>query len=266
MTMDYYKTLGVERTATPDEIKRAYRKLASQHHPDRGGSTAKFQEIEEAYRILSDAQKRAEYDNPRPQFGRSQGFGGFGAGPHFDFDAIFEMFGQRTGSHQDPRRRAARMQLWISLADVANPGPRTVAVGTETGTHMVEITIPNGIDDGDAVQYPGLAPNGHDLVITFRVQPEPKWERNGNNVITHATSDFWTLIVGGVLHIQDLNKNTLEIAVPANTQPGTVLRAKSRGLPDRSGNRGDLLVRIQARIPSKISPELLAAIRQEIAQ
>lgn len=262
--MDYYKTLGVERTATPDEIKRAFRRLASQHHPDKGGDTQKFQEIQAAYAVLGDEKKRAEYDNPRPQFGHSAGFGGFGPGPHFDFDAIFEMFGQRTGREQRPK--VSRMQLWISLADVANPGPRTVAVGTETGTHMVEINIPNGINDGDSVQYTGLAPNGQDLIVTFRIQPTPQWERSGNNVATQATTDFWTLIVGGTLRIADLNKTTLEIAVPPNTQPGTVLRARGRGLPDRAGNRGDLLVRVQARLPSRISPELLAAIRQEIVQ
>ncbi len=257
---DYYSRLGVPRTASQDEIKRAYRKLASQHHPDRGGDTQKFQEIEEAYRTLSDSQSRAAYDNPRTAFGQS-GFGGFNS-QHFDFDQIFQMFGQRTGFGQQTRR-PARMNLWISIRDVAQPGPRTVSVGTENGTQMVEVTIPPGIEDGDSVQYPKLAPNAQDLIVTYRIRPDANWIRSGSSVTTTVTVDFWTLILGGSALVMDLLDTKLELTVPPRTQPGTMLRARSRGLPDRQGQRGDMLVQIQARIPSRISEELLAAIRQE---
>lgn len=256
---DHYSTLGVPRTASQDEIKRAYRKLASQHHPDRGGDTVRFQEIQAAYDMLSDQSKRQAYDNPRSQF---SGFGGFQQGTPFDFDQIFQMFGQRS-PHGQRAPRPARMNLWISLADVAVPGSRTISVGTETGTHMVDITIPSGIEDGDSVQYPKLAPNGNDLVVTFRIKPDPAWTRTGNTVTTQITVDFWTLILGGVAPIQDLAGHKLEIGVPQRTQPGTVLRVRGHGVPDRQNNRGDMMVRVQARIPARITDELLAAIRQE---
>jgi DnaJ-class molecular chaperone len=163
---DHYAALGVPRTATAAEIKQAFRKLASQHHPDKGGDTAKFQAIQAAYAVLGDEQKRAEYDNPQPQFG------GFGAG-HPQFNDIFaQMFGGQFGQ-QHPRRNHVRMTLYISLLDVAQGGKKAVAVGTSQGQSTVELDVPLGLNDGDNIQYGGLAPGGQDLVITFRIRPDP---------------------------------------------------------------------------------------------
>ena len=255
---DHYATLGVARTATADEIKRAFRKLASQHHPDKGGDTKKFQEIQAAYETLGDEQKRAAYNNPQPQ----NPFGG--AGPNFDFNEIFNMFGAKF---QQPQQRShARMTLWITIQDVAAPGPRVVAMGTNTGTHNIEINIPNGINDGDNVQYPNLGPNKQDLVVTFRIHPDRAWQRANNNVHTEITASMWKLITGGDMPMLDIRGNRIEISIPANTQPGSMLRAKGRGLPDRNGQLGDMLVRVQARLPARISPELMAAIQQESAE
>ena len=255
---DHYATLGVARTATPDEIKRAFRKLASQHHPDKGGDTRKFQEIQAAYDTLGDPGKRQQYDNPAPQFG---GFGGTpGFNGQFDFNNIFDMFGARF---QHPMKQHARMTLWITLLDVATPGPRTISIGTNTGTHNVEINIPNGTEDGDNVQYQGIAPGGQDLVINFRVHPDQRWLRQNTTLITEATASFWVLVTGGTIILADIRGNKLELTVPPKTQPGTMLRAKGRGMPDRSGNNGDMLVRLVGRIPPNISPELMAAIEKE---
>jgi DnaJ-class molecular chaperone len=106
---DHYATLGVSKTATPDEIKRAFRKLASQHHPDKGGDTQKFQEIQAAYDTLGDAVKRADYDNPRPQFS------GMPGGAHFNMNDIFSsMFGGQSPFAQQRRTQShTRMTLWI---------------------------------------------------------------------------------------------------------------------------------------------------------
>ena len=260
---DHYKTLGVDRNATPDSIKKAYRKLASLYHPDKeGGSKTKFQEVEEAYRTLGDPGKRQQYDNPSP-FGQ-QGFSGFHQHNNtFDIDAIFSMFGARfQGGHPHMQRRA-QMQLWITLQDVAQGGPRTITVGTQHGAHAVEIEIPRGIGDGDSVQYGGIGPGGIDLVITFRVHPTPKYERRGQNIIMDQTVSVWDLILGAEITVADVLNNRLELAIPAGTQPGTVLRLRGRGLPHRAEPTGDLLVRVQAIIPNTIDPELLALIEQK---
>jgi len=258
---DHYATLGVARTATADEIKRAFRKLASKNHPDKGGDTQKFQEIQAAYDVLGDAAKRSQYDNPQPQF---SGFPGGGA--NFDFNTIFDMFGARFQQPQPPRAQHSRMTLWITLQDVAYPGPRTVSIGTSTGTHNVQVNIPNGIEDGDNVKYDNLAPGGQDLVVTYRVHPNPRWQRNGATLITEVSASFWCLVAGGDVAVTDILGNHLALTVPPGTQPGTLLRARGRGVPDRAGTRGDLLVRLQATLPDSVSPELMAAIKQEIGQ
>jgi curved DNA-binding protein len=255
---NYYDTLGVTSKATADEIKRAYRKLASQHHPDKGGDVKKFQEIEEAYRTLSDAEKRAQYDNPSP-FGPA---GPDGFAP-FDFQSIFDIFGTRFSQPgQQQRPGHARMTLWIGLDDVARGGRRTISVGTHTGTTAVDIEIPRGIDDGDTVRYPGVGPGGIDIVIVFRIHPHPKWQRQGLNLHTEHTVEVWDLILGVETQVRDILNTTLSLTVPPGTQPGTVLRLRGRGLTSRQGHAGDLMVHIQTRIPPTIAPELLAAIEQ----
>jgi len=259
---DYYAALGVPKTATADEIKKAFRKLASQHHPDKGGDTQKFQAIQQAYATLGDEQKRAEYDNPRPQFSGFSGFQGTPGGVNIN-DIFGQMFGQQFAQqHQHPRRSHVRMTLWISLLDVATGGKRTVSLGTQQGVSAVEIEIPLGINDGDNVQYEGIGPGGSDLVVQFRVTPDRKWQRDGLNLTQEVRIDIWNLILGGDLTIDTLTGKTLSTRVPARTQPGTVLRLKSQGLRDRTGQTGDIMVRVQAQIPENIPPEIIDAIQK----
>ena len=256
---DYYAALGVSKTATADDIKRAFRRLASQYHPDRGGDTKKFQAIQEAYATLGDEQKRAEYDNPRPQFG---GFHGHPGGVNIN-DIFGQMFGQQFAQqHQHPRRGHVRMTLWISLLDVATGGKRTVSLGTQSGVSAVEIEIPLGIMDGDNVQYEGIGPGGSDLVVQYKVSPDRKWQRDGLNLTQEVRIDIWNLILGGDLIIDTLNGKTLNTRVPARTQPGTVLRLKNQGLRDRAGQTGDIMIRVQAQIPENIPSGILDAIQK----
>lgn len=256
-----YQTLGVAHNATADQIKQAYRKLASQHHPDRGGDTRVFQEVQVAYDTLSDPQRRAAYDNP--------GFGGgFRADAPFDFQSIFDIFGarfQQAGQQQQQqqRRQQARMTLWITLSDVATGGRRAISVGTQQGTHAMEIEIPPGIGDGDSVQYPGVGHlAGMDLIITYRIHPDARFSRAGLNLQAEHAVSIWDLITGAATRVRDILGNELDVTIPARTQPGTTVRLRGRGLVDRQGTQGDLLVKLQARIPDQIDPELLDLIQK----
>ena len=249
----------MSKTAAPEAIKKSHGKLASQHHPDKGGDTAKFQEIEEAYRVLSDPQQRAAFDNPQPNFGGFQ----FHSQP-FDFNEIFSMFGaQFNHPQQRARQMQARMTLWIQLSDAVSGGKRTVSVGSSAGSQIVEIDIPLGVDDGVTVAYPKLAPGGIDLIVTFRIHPNPKWQRDGFNLYTDQKVPVWTLITGGEVTVRDILGRELNVGIPANTQPGQILRCRGRGIPDRGNNPGDMMIRIQAEIPTNIPEDLLALIRRE---
>jgi len=253
--MNPYQTLGVDRNATADEIKQAYRRLASQHHPDRGGDKARFQDIQAAYDTLTDPQRRAAFDNPQHNFG---GFASAG----FDFNDLFSMFGQ--GFQQQARKTAGhvRLTLWISLQDVAQGGSRTVNLGTTAGTTTVAIDIPLGINDGDNVQYAGIGPGGTDLVVQFRVHPHQQWERHGLNLIIDQKIPIWDLILGGDFKLTSILNSELSATVPAGTQPGTLLRLRGQGLRDRAGNQGDVFVRVATYVPPNIAPEIVDAIKK----
>ena len=252
---NHYQTLGVNRDATPDQIKRAYRKLASQHHPDKGGDKVRFQEIQSAYDTLGNPQRRAEYDNPR-----SQSFG-FQGGPGFDFQTIFDVFGTRF-QHPQQRAQRAQMTLWITLQDVAQAARKTISVGTPQGTQVVEIEIPANVDDGDNVQYSGMGPGGMDLIITFRIHPNPKWQRQGPNLTVDYDLSVWDLILGGETIIHDILNNSLSLSIPPRTQNKTTFRLKGRGLGQQGNSPGDLFVRVNAVIPAHIPESLIEAIAQ----
>lgn len=249
-TQDYYATLGVLKSATADEIKRAYRRLASQHHPDKGGDTARFQKIEEAYRVLSDPAQRQRYDNPQPQF---SGFS-FQQGQNLH-DIFGQMFGQQRRAH-------IRMTIWIDLVDTLQGNNRTVQLGTAQGTNTVEIAIPRGIDDGDNVQYGGIGPGGADLLVQFRIKPQPGWRREGANLHTEIRMSIWRLIQGGDVTVTTLLGTQLTVTVPPMTQPNTVMRLRGHGVQERNGATGDIMVRLVAEIPQNIPPEVMTAIQQ----
>lgn len=253
---DLYQILGVDRSATDDEIKRAYRRLASQHHPDKGGDKERFQEIQQAYAVLSDAAQRQQYDNPGVRIN-------MGGSPHFNFDTIFDMFGARF-QEQHRQRMALRMQLWIGLRDVAQGGRRVVSLATPQGQTNVELDIPRGVEDGDSIRYQGIAPGGGDLVVTFRIRPEPGWSRDNDTVVQDVQVNVWDLILGSEIKIMTLQDSEILVTIPPGTQPGTALRIRGHGLLRRGITvPGDMFIKLQAVLPTTISPALKELIRQE---
>jgi DnaJ-class molecular chaperone len=140
-------------------------------------------------------------------------------------------------------------------------------VSSPLGQQNIEIVIPEGVDDGAAVRYPGVAPGGMDLVVQFRVRPEHGWERHNETVIKDMAVSIWDLVLGNDVEVETIHGTTVMVKIPAHTQPGTMLRLKSYGLRIRNrDSRGDMLLRLQARLPDSISPELLDNIRKETAK
>lgn len=267
--MDHYATLGVAKTATPDEIKKAYRKLASQHHPDKGGDTAMFQKIEEAYRILSDPQKRQEYDNPF--FGQNndgsfrQAGQGFPGGFNFNFNGqdINDLFGQFFNQHQHKHpnsKQVFRTALMISLEQSYQGGNQSLKIQTHHSSHVINIDIPRGVENGSQVRYENLIPNAS-LIVEFRMQPHLKFERKGPDLFCNQPISVLDLIVGGSFEFTTISGKTLEVTVPAKTQPNKQLKIANEGMPINGTTQyGDQIILFKPFIPDKINTEIVDAI------
>lgn len=272
--MSYYDTLGIAKTATPEEIKKAYRKLASQHHPDKGGDTAKFQQIEEAYRILSDPAQREQYDNPQPQGFRFNTSDFDGMPP--EFGDIFRNFGFGGGSpfghrHQQPRKnKDLRVEISINLEDTLNEQTKTLSVQTTNGhRETVDVTIPRGVHHGTSIRYPGLGdtffntlPRG-DLYITVNILAHSRFQVHNLDLVAGANITCFEAILGHKIEISTLDNRTLELQIPPGTQNGMVLRIRNEGLYQmNTPQRGNLLVRVNVTVPTNLSETQLDLVRQ----
>ena len=266
---DLYETLGVGKNADEAELKKAYRKLAMENHPDRGGDHNKFASINEAYDTLKDPQKRAAYDRygtTDPHQQGPQGFGGFHPGGQpFDLDSIFEIFGQRMNPNARRGPMDARVTMAIDQADAVRGGKRAFGLQSHQGQHTIEVDIPKGVVDGENIRYPKLAPGGVDLVVNYRIRPHPHWQRDGLDMHCERPIDFWQLILGCMLPITDILGRTYDLTIPPRTNPGSIMRLRGRGVEREGHNTGDLFVRLKATMPTDINEEILNVIRKHQA-
>lgn len=269
--MDYYSILGVPRTASQDDIKRAYRKLAMQHHPDKGGNEEKFKQINEAYDTLGDAQKRAAYDNPQPRFTSDNFSGGpFGHNPFEDI--LAQAFGQhRSHHHLRPKNSDIRIKVRLDFEEIMTGKKLIATYRLRNGQEeTVDLDIPAGARDGDTIKFSGLGDNSlpmtrGDLYVIISIGNKPGWSRNNNDLSTKIKVDCLKMIVGTKITVNTLDNRTLELNVPAGTKNGTTFSANGYGVPDiRSGHRGKLLITIEAEISKNLTEESIKKIKEVI--
>lgn len=277
---DYYKILGVDRKASDDDIRKAYRKLAKQHHPDYNPNNKqaeeRFKEINEAYEVLSDAKKRSHYDrlgSDYSQWQRQGGpgnfnwdqYGGFPGGTRVNMDDLNDMFGGGGGAFSDffqtifgmGGRQSARSQpqgyqqeLDITLEEAYKGTTRLI----ESNGKQKRVRIPAGVRTGSKVRVAGAGPNGLDLYLIAQVAEDSRFERRGNDLHTAAAIDVFTAILGGEAEVETFD-GRIKLNIPAGTQPEQVFRLAKRGMPHvrDQKDKGDLFVKIKVQIPKYLS-------------
>lgn len=289
--IDYYKILGINKNATADEIKKAYRKLARQYHPDTNkdpGSNKKFQEINEANEVLSDTENRKKYDkygkewqhgeqfekakrNQQSQSFGGPGFGGqFGEGSENFSDFFSSMFGGGGRSNQNKfRGQDYNATLQLNLNDVFKTHQQTITVNNKN----IRITIPAGIEDGQILKLKGYGAPGvnggtsGDLFITFHIINNTFFKRTGSDLHFTYELNLYTAILGGEITIETLH-GKLKLKVKPETQNNTRSRIKGKGFPlyKSEDNFGDLFITYNIKIPVNLSDkeQLLFAELQKL--
>ncbi|MFC4687067.1 DnaJ C-terminal domain-containing protein [Epilithonimonas pallida] len=289
--IDYYKILGIDKNASADDVKKAYRKLARKYHPDMNPNDKeaekKFKEINEANEVLSNTENRAKYDKygehwkHGEEYERAQqqqrqqqqysgnygsGFSGTDFGEGEDFSDFFQsMFGGSGGGFGRSSRGSASgkfkgqdvsAELNLGLRDAAKTHQQTFEINGK----KVRITIPAGVYDGQQIKLkghgnPGMngGPNG-DLYITFNISEDQDFKREGDNLRTSVDLDLYTAVLGGNINIQTLD-GSVNLKVKPETQNGTTVRLKGKGFPvyKKEGEAGDLYVTYNVRIPTNLS-------------
>ncbi len=272
---DYYQVLGVSRTATDEEIKQAYRRLARKYHPDvnQGDpkAEARFKEINEAYQVLSDKEQRAKYDRFGSDFRHYEqaGVGGFDYSSR-DFADIFEaLFGQRRatggagGFHVRLDGQDIEQAVEITLEEAFTGTQRTLQFSNPDGSpRAITVKIPPGIETGKRIRVPNEGAPGlnggrrGDLYLVVTVKPHPRFERKGSDLYITTPVSMYTLLLGGQVQIPLLSGKTLTLTIPPQTQNGRVFRISNQGMPLMSSHHhGDLYVTVSAVLPERLSPQ-----------
>lgn len=280
--IDYYKVLGVDKGATQDDIRKAYRKLARKHHPDLNPNDKeahkRFQQINEANEVLSDPEKRKKYDQygkdwqhaeqfeqarqsqqGRRGFGRETFTGDFEDSGFSDF--FNSMFGDMGGARFRGRQTKFRgedyhAELQLNLTDVYKTHQQVLTVNGKN----IRITIPAGVENGQQIKIKGYGGEGinggpsGDLYITFHVINNTKFKRKGNDLYTDVELELYTAVLGGDITIDTLD-GKVKLSVKPETQNGTKIKLKGKGFPvyKKEGELGDLIVTFHVKIPTNLT-------------
>ena len=272
---DYYDILGVPKSASQQDIRAAFRKLAAKHHPDRNPddphAEEKFKEINEAYTVLTDEEKRQMYD----RFGTTEGIpggfpGGFpggvpgGAPGGFstsgDFSDFFQtLFGGGGFAGGNPFEGVQTSQRSNRPSDVRgelNVSFEQAFYGTTTmisvDNKRIEVSVPKGVSDGAKLRLRGQAPGGGDIYLTVKLERHPMFTLDGDNVRVTIDVPDYVAALGGSVRVPTL-EGDVDMTLPANTQAGRTVRLRGQGWPKRDGTRGDELAEVRIIIPSTLS-------------
>jgi curved DNA-binding protein len=280
---NYYDILGVNEQSTSAEITKAFKDLAKKHHPDRGGTQEKFQEINEAHDTLKSSQKRHDYDSMR-KFGGGTGgaqhpffnedifgdiFSGFGNGGDMDFNGRFNFTG-RNGDERIFRNvkqgnRSVNVRMAISIKEAMMNNEKTISYKLPSGREeFATVKIPAGVQHGVTFKYAGMGddsiknvPRG-DLMVQMSVLDSDGYTRKGNDLYTDKTIDCFQAVRGHRIQLKTLEDSVITVNVPSGTQPGTLLMVRGKGMPihKTTGIRGNLYVKIHVLIPQLSATDL----------
>lgn len=289
---DYYRILGVDRNASQEDIKRAYRRLARQFHPDMNpgdkAAEERFKEINEAYQVLSDPQKRRQYDmlgshwqQWRQRTTRGGGFEDFArqwfgqAGPHVQFVDLDELLGRgsladlleaffglgqpfaRSASRGARRGRDLEAEVELTLEEAYAGTTRRIERGDG---RVIAVRIPAGARDGSRIRFAGQGEPGKgggppgDLYLKVRIKPHPVFRVEGDDLHRNLDVDLYTAVLGGEVPVETLN-GTVRLKIPAGTSGGKTFRLRGKGLPKPGDpkRRGDLYVTVRIRVPARLT-------------
>ena len=285
--MDYYKILEIDKSASDDNIKKAYRKLARKYHPDLNPNNkeaeGKFKEINEAKEVLSDPEKRKKFDqygkdwknadafeqakqNKGQQQGGSQQYYQSGDFNKEDFSDYFEsMFGGARGSQTKFRGQDLNAEMSLKLSDVYKTQKQTITINGKS----IRLTFPAGIENGQVVKLagqgsPGIngGPNG-DLFITFTIENDTKFRRDGNNLFATVDLDLYTALLGGEI-VVDTFEGKVKLKISPETQNGTKIKLNGKGFPiyKKESQFGDLFITYQIKLPKNLSEKEIELISE----
>lgn len=291
---DYYNILGVDKSATNDQIKKAYRKLAKKYHPDVNPdykeAEGKFKEVSEAYEVLSDKEKRDKYDN----FGNNSNFEngsdfdpsqyGFGKNVKYeyssddgqDYSSFFKMFfGQDFGFEDNYQYSSANnrrtspthkgedisAELEINLDEGFKGVSKKINIRGQSGTRTISFKIPKGVKDGEKIRLKGQGEDSYyggqkgDLLLTIRIKTSNRFSLEGNNLITSIDILPWEAALGAEKMVDTID-GKVRVKIPAGVQTESKIRVSGKGYFNKSGKRGDLFLKIRIVNPSYLTDEM----------
>ena len=278
---DYYEILGVDRKASSEDIKKAYRKLAIKYHPDKNpgdeASEEKFKEASNAYSVLSDPEKRKMYDTRGHAGVHGMGFEGFtnmddifanfndifGRPAYGGFGDVYsDVFGPQRQTTRKYRGRDHRIDVTIPFVEAVLGTQKEVSVRGKN----ISFKVPPGIKDGQTLRVRGQgesigAGESGDLLVKISVQPHATLSRDGRDLVTEVQVPMTTAALGGTVRVQTLTEN-VEVKIPQGAQPGQQLRLRGKGIADVGGRKGDLRVRLVVDIPKTLTRKQADLLKQ----